>query len=250
MGRMDISVRTRAISLRNLGYTTKDIQERFAEEGITVSRKSLRLLIKKFQSTGSVANKRPSTPSVLKKLEERHLVFIDKCMAEDDELTSRQLHSMFLKEFPETPVSISTVKRARQDLGWVRKKTRYCALISDKNKEKRLEWCQLQLKNGEEFNDVLFTDECTVQLESHRKVTYHKEGEKSRYKARPKHPAKINIWGGISKRGTTSIVLFSGTLTATRYREVLDAALFPFIDRVYSDSFRLMQDNDPKHTSR
>ena len=84
----------------------------------------------------------------------------------------------------------------------------------------------------------------------HRRVTYHKEGEKSRYKARQKYPAKINIWGGISKRGTTTIALFGGTSTTTMYRKVLDASLFPFIDQVYSDSFRLMQDNDPKHTSR
>ena len=97
---------------------------------------------------------------------------------------------------------------------------------------------------------MLFTDECTVQLESHRKVSYHKEGQMCKYKPRPKNPVKINIWGGISKRVATSIVMFGSTLTSTQYRKVLDAALFPFINKLYHDSFRLMQDNDPKQTSR
>ena len=119
MGLMDVSVRTRAISLQSLGYTIKIIQERFAEEEITVSKKSLCHLIKKFKHTGSVTNKRPSPLSVLRKLEEHHLVFIDKLMAENDELMSQQLHFLFLKEFPETPASISTVKRARQERPWL-----------------------------------------------------------------------------------------------------------------------------------
>ena len=68
MGRMDVCVKTRAISLWSLGYTIKIVQELFAEEEITVSKKSLRHLIKKFKHTGSVANKCPLTLSVLKKL--------------------------------------------------------------------------------------------------------------------------------------------------------------------------------------
>ena len=107
---MDVSVRTRAISLWSLGYTIKIIQERFAEEEITVSKKSLHFLIKKFKHTGSVTNKCPSPLSVLRKLEEHHLVFINKLIA---------YNFLFLKEFPETPVSISTVKRVRQERPWM-----------------------------------------------------------------------------------------------------------------------------------
>jgi len=42
----------------------------------------------------------------------------------------------------------------------------------------------------------------------------------------------------------------TGTLTATRYVDILDAALLPFLDTVYPDGHRFQQDNDPKHTSR
>ena len=53
------------------------------------------------------------------------------------ELTSRQLHGMVAEKFSDVNVSISTVKRARKALGWSAKKTRYCALINEVNKEKK-----------------------------------------------------------------------------------------------------------------
>ena len=146
---------------------------------------------------------------------------------------------------------MSMVKRARNRLGWISKKTRYCALISEGNQEKRLDFCKsLITTNDLEFPDVIWTDECSVQLESHRKIVYHRRGEPSKLCGRPKHPYKVHVWGGISKHGATKIVIFTGILNATRYTDILDAALVPFIEGHYPDGHRFQQDNDPKHTSR
>lgn len=109
-------------------------------------------------------------------------------MTADNELTSRQLFSRFCASYPEVQVSISTVKR---HLGWISKKTRYCALIQDVNKEKRLLWCKERIeKNDIELDDVIFSDESSVQLESHRKTSYHKVDQPSRLCGRAKHPVK------------------------------------------------------------
>ena len=51
---------------------------------------------------------------------------------------------------------------------------------------------------------------------------------------------------GISSCGTTNVVVFVGTLTATWYVDILEAALIPFFDEVYPDGHRFQQDNDPK----
>ena len=42
--------------------------------------------------------------------------------------------------------------------------------------------------------------------------------------------------------------MFDGILTATRYTDILSAALLPFIQKVYRGV--LYKDNDPEHTSR
>ena len=148
------------------------IQKRLLEEGVQVSKVSLFALIKKFNQTKLVIDlpKKPR-PS---KLNECHYRFIDEVMTVNNELTSRQLFSRFCATYPEVQVSVSTVKRARKHLGWISKKTRYCALIQDVNKEKRLLWCKERIEQNDiELDDVIFSDESSVQLESHRKTSYH-----------------------------------------------------------------------------
>ena len=173
---------------------------------------SLCKLVKKFSQTSSVTDQRTyKTPKIFK---EEHLRFIDKTMASNPELTETQLAALIQDQFPSLKPSISTVKRARKELGWVSKKTRYCALISEVNCAKRVTWCEERkaLKDLE-FGDVIWTDECTVQLEPHRKRYFHKEGQPPRLTGKPKHAPKVNIWGGISHKGATSIVIFTGILT-------------------------------------
>ena len=67
---------------------------------------------------------------------------------------------------------------------------------------------------------------------------------------RPKHPTKVHVWAGISRRGATQICIFDGIMDAPMYTNILDQTLLPFIEKVYPDAHRLMQDNDPKHTSK
>ena len=75
-------------------------------------------------------------------------------------------------------------------------KPHYCQILQEANKAKRLEWCEQQLENEEDFSDVIFTDECTVQLDHHSRTCFRKKGEKRALKPRAKHPAKVHIWGG------------------------------------------------------
>lgn len=115
---------------------------------------------------------------------------------------------------------------------------------------KRLVWCKEQLKSKENFADVIFTDECTVQLEQHSRVCFRKKLQKRTLKQRAKHPIKLHIWGGISARGATKVVMFTGIMNAKRLSAIYEAGLLPFVEERFPDSHRLYQDNDPKHSSK
>ena len=66
---------------------------------------------------------------------------------------------------------------------------------------------------------------------------------------RPKHPTKVHVWAGISKKGRTGICIFEGIMKKELYVSILEGTLLPFISDVYPEEHRFIQDNDPKHTS-
>lgn len=137
------------------------------------------------------------------------------------------------------------------DLGCSARKTRYGMIVSETNQEKGVEWCQEQLNTSDiDFNDVVFTNEFTVQLEMYMRNISYKEGQPVNYKMRAKHPPEVNTWAGTSSCGATKVVIFTGTLTVTHYVGISEAALLPFFKSTYPDGYRFQQDNDPKHNSR
>ena len=173
---------------------------------------------------------------------------IEEEMAKDDETTATQLQAILASK--NVYVSLATIVRNRLDLGWTYRGTAYCQLIRQPNKQKRLDWARTYL--GDEFEDVIWTDETSVQIETHKCFCYRKEGQKPRPKPRPKHPVKVHVWAGISKKSAIEVCIFEGIMTAPLYCEILKHTLLPFIEEKFPhpNIHRFMQDNDPKHTSR
>ena len=168
----------------------------------------------------------------------------------DDEMTAPQLTKRINNRFGKH-LSQDKVKRLRRKLGWVCTATKYCQLIRGPNRLKGQEFSEKCLQDNEQFEDVIFTDECSVFLENHSKISFHRRWEQPRLKGKPKHPVKVHVWGGISKRGPTKLIIFEGIMDAEFYvSEILLNGLLPFIRDTFPDSHRFQQDNDPKHTSR
>ena len=122
--------------------------------------------------------------------------FLDAEMERNDEMTSPELTRRVNDRFS-TQFTQAKIKRHRRKLGWVCTKTKYCQLIRKPNRVKRLEFSQKCLEENEQFDDVIFTDECSVVLENHSKISFHREWEHPKLKRKPKHPLKVHVWAGI-----------------------------------------------------
>ena len=90
-----------------------------------------------------------------------------KCVVEDqmktdDETTAYQLFHILKSRGH--PLSLRTILRCSTSLGWTFRVSPYCQLIRHLNKVKRSEWAiKYQSDN---FEDVVWTDETTVQLQT------------------------------------------------------------------------------------
>ena len=101
-------------------------------------------------------------------------------MRADDETTAIQLHRLLKRN--NVSVSLSTILRSRKALGWTFRGSAYCQLIRNANKVKRLDWAKENV--GKDFPDVIWTDECSIQMESHRRHCCRKVGEAPKNKPR------------------------------------------------------------------
>ena len=114
---------------------------------------------------------------------------------------------------------------------------------------KGLIWCREQLRANENFDDVLFMDQSTVQLEQHSRLCFCKRRMLRLLKQLAKHLVKVHIWDDISKKWATSVVIFTGIMNVECLATVYEAGLLPFLRERFPVGHQLQQDNDPKHSS-
>ena len=73
--------------------------------------------------------------------------------------------------------SETTIKRARKKLGWVKTGPKYCQLVREKNRVDRLDFSERVHASGDDFKNVIFTDESSIWLEQHGKLCFRKIGK-------------------------------------------------------------------------
>ena len=102
---------------------------------------------------------------------------MNEAMTRNDELTASGLKDILSKRFGAANVqySIRTIARLRSELGWTFTTAKHCEAICDSNKQKRLDWCKKRIEEKELIDNVIFTDESTVQLECHQKMLSKEE---------------------------------------------------------------------------
>lgn len=125
------------------------------------------------------------------KLGPAHLQFIEGCMQENSELTAMELQARLTEELG-ISVSKATITKARRNLNWVYTGTAYCQMIREPNKIKRLAYCQQCLDTGEQFDNVIFTDETKIQMQSSLSRSCRKKGMARKLVCKPKHPYTVS----------------------------------------------------------
>ena len=161
-----------------LGYRPSRIALFLAREGIIVSKTGVAKFIARYLATGSIVRQPGSGRKTVISPEIKRIV--EDQMRADDETTASQLHVILTRLGYK--LSLRTILRCRTLLGWTFRGSAYCQLIRNANKVKRLEWARLH--EGDRFEDAIFTDESSIQLESHRRFCCRKQGEPPKNKPR------------------------------------------------------------------
>ena len=162
MGQLDQVYKKAILKLSSRGWTAGRISDELREHYLVeISRQAISRFIACYKVRRSLTRKAGSgrkskfTPEVL--------CIVEAKMQADDETTAAQLLDTL--NHSGVNISLKTVKRCRQKLGWTFHG--YCQMIQDSNKVKRLEWCVEQQHAQDSFDDVIWSDETSVQLECH-----------------------------------------------------------------------------------
>ena len=162
------------------GYQPPSISLLLLKESLKALRVGVAKFITRFETTGALALHRMPGSGRPSKITAEIKEIVERRMREDDETTAYQLHALLVSHG--CSISRRTVLRCRVQLGWTFRGSAYCQLIREANKAKRLQWAQQYIRDN--FNNVVGTDECSVQLETHKRFCCRKEGEPPKPKPR------------------------------------------------------------------
>ena len=118
------------------------------------------MFLKCYVERGTIARKQGSskiTPAIQQ--------ITENTMRQDDETIATQIQGILASY--SVYISLSTIIHKKQQMGWIYRGSANCELIRDVNKVKRLEFATTWLHDT--FDDAIFSDETTVQLDTHRR---------------------------------------------------------------------------------
>ncbi|GMR38700.1 hypothetical protein PMAYCL1PPCAC_21831, partial [Pristionchus mayeri] len=118
------------------------------------------------------------------------------------------------------------------------------------NRQPRVDWCKARIEENCTFRKHIFTDESMIQLDSNsRKVWVLSTARDRRIKSTFKHPQKVLVWGGISWKGPTNLVVLDGScrVDAVEYCKILRDGYVEWERENFGGKSLLVQDNAPCH---
>ena len=196
------------LNMHQLGFCNKRIASSINDGCVLkTTTQGVRKFLKRFEKTQQL-----SKTTIIRrknnKISQDTANYINDSVNADREISATELQRRLQSE-KNIVVSASTINRCRQGLGWISTRTRYCQMVRDVNKPKRVAFCRKLLEENENFDNVIFSDESIVRCEQSIYKQYRKKGEpmQARMKPKPKHPLSVSFMKTtmIITRGWSSI---------------------------------------------
>ena len=154
-----------------------------------------------------------------------------------------------------TRVSIQTVQNRLHSAGFRARRPYVGVPLSQRHRQARLAWTRQHCRwINQQWATVLFTNESRFLLDmfDRRCRVWHHRGERYANCAIVEHDwyggGSLMVWGGISVRSRTELLVLNGTLTGQRYiNEVLQPVVLPFVQQHH---VVLQDDNARPHRAR
>ena len=246
MPRLSRDERSTAVGMLMGGMSQAAIARHFRCSRRTISR-----LIQRHRVSGSVADRRRSgRPRVTSQRQDRHIRVVHL----------RDRFRTAVQTARETPgtlsnrVSANTVRRRLREAGLRARRPFRGNLLTPHRREARYRWCRrVQRWTLQQWGSVLFSDEsrfCVNRADGRERV-WRRRGE--RYanccvrEADRWGGGSVMVWGAISLRHRTPLVVVDNTLTARRYiDQILEPHVVPF---VREHNLLFQHDNARPHTA-
>lgn len=161
-------------------------------------------------------------------------------------MTAPRIREIIMQEL-DVNLSTSTIKNRLRENNLFGRIARHKPNVSEKNGKTSLAFAKHHLEKPLHYwNNVLFTDESKfnrigwdgrVYVRRNPNKEHNKNGEARR-------------WGWFSWYGTGQISKIEGTVNQIMYKNILVDHMLPYVEDEMPLRWKLVQDNDPKHTAR
>lgn len=154
-------------------------------------------------------------------------------------------------QLPVTPQHIGLVLRKSGEVKW--RKPLKKPLLKPHHRVARLNFSKNHMTWSREWDQVIFSDEKKFNLDGPDCCSYYWHALGAKEDPKPSRNfggGSVMIWGAFSVRGTAQLCFVAPRTNATRYTEMLEDALIPYLEDVMDEGAIFQQDNASIHTAR
>ena len=245
MPRLNETDRGRAVGMIEAGVRHSDVARQFG-----VHRNTVDALWRRYQQFGATRDRprsgRPRVTSIRQDTYIRVVHLLERLRTAC--LMARSIPGL-------RRISPRTVRNRLRERGIRPRRPVIRPVLQQRHRVARLAWCRRHIHfTQQDWARILFTDESRFHLDSSdgRSRVYRRVGERFHdscvIERRPFGGGSVMVWGGISSRGRTALVVVDGILTGIRYRdEIIRPHVLPFVQQ---RNATLQQDNARPHVAR